>query len=368
MRIDTKPGLSLLYDELDKWKYTVEQTGLFEPPARQRKVDLSITDRNQVDGIWWMNYESNDPFHQHNSTIVDATTRLLDVLHASCQSAESLQPFLYSDPRRSCRGKRASPVTQAFASLDDFLRDWIWDLPNPQCLLVPASPWSDTASFSTVLGRALLGGSSHGRALREREQWQRLTARSALERGDQATTLSLGVGSLRPILDVLPNGSRSVVLGPSDDREAVTVLPGSPFHLPTIENAMCTYKPNLVDVVGLLEYMPSRYARCPSERRLLSAFQKLGRGTVEAVLTSLWKRLPPSAVILTSNMRSDTPHATFITEALGWEGLIQRTPCELARIMFASGIPSKSFELTTKPACEAGAEFTFVTITKQPVR
>ncbi|HET8689852.1 MAG TPA: class I SAM-dependent methyltransferase family protein [Candidatus Saccharimonadales bacterium] len=156
--------------------------------------------------------------------------------------------------------------------------------------------------------------------------------------------LSLASGSGQPVydtLDDLPTTAFSVVITDHDQASLDFAKQIYKFERPHVkkidfvqldvlngtqlERLMDKTKPDLVDAMGLFEYLRPAAA--------------------SGLLRRIYERLPKGAELVFTNMSSGNPHRDLHQRGLGWPGVIVRSINEVAGILDNAGIPAKSVEV-----------------------
>jgi hypothetical protein len=170
-------------------------------------------------------YASKDPFHALNPELVTATTDLIETTMDQASKLHTTRDpeLTYLNASRSRGGKKKTLLTKALTDIDPGMADWIDHLPDAERLRPVAKPWSDidtviadkdtlqsgeptfTEIPQTPAQQVLMGASGDGRAVREREAWERammLEAIHEMDLPDGALTItSLGTGTGEPAMD-----------------------------------------------------------------------------------------------------------------------------------------------------------------------
>lgn len=362
-------------------------------------------------------YRSIDPWQQLNPQRSAAIANLIAVgiEHAHIGHREHDGGLAYddTDAGRSRYGTRATALTQAVIDIDPGMGDWIKGLPRAEGLRPVASPWSDVGlvtcrpdgSFSEVpvspAMLALAGGSRDGRGVRERAAWEswmlvRLqhVLRRLVERDGSLSLTSLGTGTGEPIMDtglqvvqqIFGGADRMVQVHGFDldsdslavagylARQKTEAADGRLLFEPAVVNVLdrqllaasvAGSRPHVVEAIGLAEYIASEVPASPGEARQRAGAQRAGRLSAEGFFGTVYGAMPVGAVLLTGNMRSDSPDARFVIDGLGWPGIIPRTTEGFLAILQRAGIPGPAVELFIPEAGTSSGVYNLAAITRR---
>ena len=241
--------------------------------------------------------------------------------------------------------------------------------------------------------RALAGGSNDGRAVREREAWERMVvAAFASERSLPDNVLritSLGTGTGEPAIDsglaaMEDRGGKVEVYGVDVSPDSLRVAehlaegktasaaPGSLEFTGINANLLAERDlarvvretgASVYEAIGFAEYVPSEAPDNPAEARLRSVMEKRGLLSAEGFYRTIYSNMPEGSVLVSGNIRSDSPQGQFVTEGLGWPLILQRDTQRYLDILQGAGIPGEAVQLFT-PGPESAGVYNLVMITK----
>jgi hypothetical protein len=378
------------------------------PPQRATTVRLHPLDPAPfaLDDGWCPGevhrYTSTDPFQDHNPELTAAAADLLDVIVDVCRTLRGTDdPALtYLDARRA--GREPTVVTRALMDVDPGIGDWVRSIPRAESLRPVSHPWTDeegtllvgergevVAKPSTRALAALSGGAAEGRAVREREAWERAVLAAAVDgeatAGRRLCITSLGTGTGEPAMDMAlsvmasrSSGAFEVVVNGFDlDGDSLRIavhLAGRKragladgqrlvFHdrrinlldAGVLAAALATTRPQVVEAIGFAECVPSDEPRTAVERGQRERALRRGLVSAEGFHRTIYRGLTAGSVLLTGNMRDDSPQALYVTDGLGWKGIIQRSTEEYLAILRRAGIPGPAVTLyVPDPAGSSG--------------
>jgi hypothetical protein len=391
----------------------VEAIAPVEPaPGAARETTLDIIPVANTDLGWsdwrpsrvWQ-YNSSDPYHNLNPELVQATDALIEgTMDVTEQLDSSVDPGLaYLDPRRARKG--ATVPTQVLRECDPEMGKWMEMLPAAECLQPVAHPWSDkdmvvwdeaNQTFVDVPNspalRALGGASNDGRGVREREAFERMVV-SAFADGtplpdNTLRITSLGTGTGEPAIDsglAAMHGRGKVVVRGVDNspgslriaeylaaRKQAAVgedaLEFTPVRANLLEEdslaaAVREAAASVYEAVGFAEYAPSERATDSQERGLQRRTGAVGLLSAEGFYRTVYANMPSGSILVTGNIRRDSPQARFVTEGLGWPYIMQRGTQEYLAILRNAGIPGENVQLFV-PGEDSAGVYNLVVITK----
>lgn len=359
-------------------------------------------------------YGSHDPFHDLNPELVKATTGLIETTIAQAQNLRPTNDpeLTYLSTARSKRGKKMTLLTKSLTAIDPGLADWITHLPDAERLRPVAKPWSDEPTYifnpegtdgedslsaipPTPAQQVLMGASGDGRAVREREAWERTMMLDAIRQADlkdgTLTITSLGTGTGEPAMDTSidvmhtifgESGYKIVVNGfdvnPASLATATQIArnkteDGSLTFVPAmanllsadgIEKAVGQTGADVYEAIGFAEYVPSDDAPTEMEREQRELMKKVGCLSAQEFYGAIYENMPKGSILLTGNMRDDSPQAQFVIDGLGWKGIIQRSTEDYMRILEQAGIPSEAVSLYMPDAENSAGVYNLVAIKK----
>lgn len=358
----------------------------FEPAL----LDTSDLPANWVPSI--RHYSSEDPFQKNNPSLTIAAKGLIaSTIGVAYDVAFTNDPTLtYEDLNRANGGKNATVITRALMSIDPATSRWITGLPRAEQLRPVAKPYIDGGAvtldedmgvFSTALGSkaffAIVGGANDGWAVREREAVEKAIIADAFKDSahkDSLYVTSFGTGTGEPAMDtalqVMRNlgGAFNVVVNGIDinpvslaiaqelaknkaadlSASEELIFTGSSENILSIEgikDALTKGKVDVLEAVGLAEYIPSDNATDPAEIVQREKMRRRGLISAEEFYRAIWEYMPKGAVFVSGNMRDDSPEARFVTDGLGWKGIIQRSTKDYLTILKNAGIPASAVTL-----------------------
>lgn len=404
----------------DRFKGIVADYAIREPEHRaERQTTVSFTSEEGSSfarpGGWQpkeaYRYQSFDPYQFLNPDLTEATTELIDTTMAQADILrETNDPTLtYLSARRGSQGKRMTPITRALVESDPIVGEWIVHLPDAERLRPVAHPWSDEAtvvmqedgSFKEIPNtkelNALVGGAGDGRAVREREGWEReclsVFVKPEQLKDQTLVITSLGTGTGEPAMDT----GRAMMQEAYGDNSTVVVhgFDVSPKSLKVaeymaskkeqeegarlefhghltnllsaegIQEAVAGTQANVYEAIGFAEYVPSDSATDDIERKQRELTRKMGWLSAEEFYAEVYKNMPKGSVLLTGNMRNDSPQATFVTDGAGWKGIIQRSTEDYLQVLEGAGIPGEAVTLFVPDLQESAGVYNLVAIVKQ---
>ncbi len=385
------------------------------PEARDMEIHLTKTDSGSFTlGNGWepadvYTYSSTDPYQGNNPGMFQAATALIEATIAVANELKgSEDPMLtYLTSQRSRGGKRATVVTKALINMDKSVGDWITSLPDAERLRPVAHPWQDSGTVicdangeiaelpNTPALNALVGGAGDGRAVREREAWEKavLSRLVDLDRlpGGRLVITSLGTGTGEPAVDtgialtnlrgigVTVNGfdinPRSLMVADylvARKQEqhaggvAIEFVPRTANILSHegIKEAVAGTDAQIYEAVGFAEYVPSANATDSLEQKQREIMKKMGCLSAEEFYGAIYESMPKGSILMTGNMRDDSPQAAFVTGGLGWKGIIQRSTESYLQILSDAGIPGNAVGLYVPDGEESAGVYNLVAITK----
>ena len=393
---------------------TVNATPPIEPApgeARDTEMIVYLSAQEAASGAWHPNrvleYASFDPYQKLNPVLTQATTDLIErTMGVTDALGTSQEPTLaYLDSRRARNGKNATIVTKMLAACDQTMGQWMNRLPNAECLRPVAHPWADlgmvvwdeaTKTFQELKSSpallALAGGSNDGRAVREREAWERMMIKAFVAEHPDEHTLrltSLGTGTGEPAIDsglaaMKHREGRLEVHGVDAIEESLRVAehiaeqkqssvgPGSLHFEGHFANLLSEEKlaevvskteAHVYEAIGFAEYVPSEYASNEAERHMRAVMGSRNLLSAEGFYKTIYDNMPAGSILVTGNMRDDSPQGRFVTEGLGWPLIIERSTEEYLSILRNAGIPGEAVELFV-PGSKSAGVYNLVKITK----
>jgi hypothetical protein len=240
-----------------------------------------------------------------------------------------------------------------------------------------------------------MGASGDGRAVREREAWERammLEAIHEMDLPDGALTItSLGTGTGEPAMDtaldvmnqIHGEGSFTVTVNGVDLNAASLAVAShiakekqtsgalefipTPANLLTAEGialAVSGTQPQVIEAIGFAEYVPSDFASTEMEQQQRELMRRGGCLSAEEFYGAIYENMPQGSILLTGNMRDDSPQASFVIDGLGWKGIIQRSTEDYLSILERAGIPSEAVKLYMPDSTESAGVYNLVAIKK----
>jgi hypothetical protein len=110
--------------------------------------------------------------------------------------------------------------------------------------------------------------------------------------------------------------------------------------------------------------MPSDNAPDESERIQRAKMKRMGCMSAQDFYGKIYENMPKGSVLISGNMRNDSPQAPFVVDAIGWQGIIQRSTPDYLRILREAGIPGDAVELYTPDENDSAGVYNIVAITK----
>jgi hypothetical protein len=410
-----------------RFRQAVDGLDTIEPETdHERRTTINVEkiidplgEAHPLSGAWrpFASYEytSKDPYQEHNPELTFAMTQLIHtVMDIASVVRHSNDPTLtYLGNQRSRGGKKPTVLTAALMDIDPGIADWTSHLPDAERLRPVAGPWSDITTITTYDGltfqeqrmtkalQALMGGSGDGVGVRERQAWQRhvlgylkdmLTPQ--IEKSQALVITSLGTGTGEPIMDTgtsliedlygsagfstIVNGfdvnPRSLAVAgyiarqKRAHREGKLTFRGATANLLSsegIELSVGSTKAHVYEAIGFAEYVPSDNAQTIQEKEQRRLMQKAGFLSAEEFYAAIYQNMPVGSVLLTGNMRDDSPQANFVIQGLGWKGIIQRSTEEYLGILENAGIPDQAVRLYLPKKLGSSGVYNLVAITKQ---
>lgn len=387
-----------------------------EPPKEARRTEIEIVpaDMDVALPAWKPAaayvYRSYDPFHALNPGLVHATT---EYIKAAMDQADILRPtrdpdLTYLSINRSAKGKKPTLLTTMVRATDAGIDDWVSHLPDAERLRPVANPWSDVPTIIYDKGeglvevpqtralQALVGGAGDGRAVREREAWERFVVGrqiAQVELPDRTFTVtSLGTGTGEPAMDtaiaaienfqdsttdykIRVNGydvnANSLAIAQhiaSQKSESLEFIPGIANILSAegIEQVVGGTQAHVYEAIGFAEYVPSDNAPTEMEQAQRRTMERARCLSAQDFYRKIYEHMPEGSVLVTGNMRDDSPQASFVIDGLGWKGIIQRSTEDYLRILKEAGIPGQAVELFVPDREQSAAVYNLVVVTKLP--
>lgn len=390
-----------------------------ELAPHERDTEIFLTDvdsaEHRIEG--WAprvrQYASRDPWQEANPELAQATNDMIEATMAvTRRSAGSEDPSLaYLDGKRANGGRKATIATEALIAADETMGTWIKTLPRAENLRAVAQPWKsvktilrdkNTGEFTEIESSnhliALTGGSGDGRAVREREAWERQTVTDIISAeqlaGGELRLTSLGTGTGEPAMDsgiaivrdlvgeegkvsitgydVNPNSlaiaqklaeRKSAELGAADAVEftgAITNL----LSAEGLAKAVSDSDAHVYEAIGFAEYVPSANAKDPVEQQMRAMMARGNLLSAEDFYKTIYDNMPQGSVLITGNMRRDSPQGDFVTDGLGWPGIIKRDTNEYLTILRDAGIPAEAVDLFVPDQEKSAAAYNLVAIRK----
>lgn len=409
---------SRIGNAVSQFMNVVEHTDIVDVPEAEREMEISFyreepenysTDNGWVPGSV-TRFTSNHPFAKANPLLSEAADILVqEVIETTRGLGEHNDPRLtYLDVNRSKGGRKTTVVTEALMGADDGLGDWIKHLPDATRIRPVSIPYKDGTTIfvnengdieekpNTPAMSALLGGSLDGRSVVEREAWERAVLRKIdLPNIDSNGTLkitSLGTGTGEPAIDTglaILNESTTIrdkkliVRGFDIDSKSLQVaehianskvnpgisleFDGKKANLLSRENlidAVAGTQADVYEAIGLSEYIPSSKGTNDQEKKQRALMEHIGNMSAEEFFQTIYDNMPTGSVLLTGNMRKDSPQAEFVINGLGWKGIIQRSTEEYLGIFERAGIPNDAVNLYVPDPNNSGKVFNLVMIKK----
>ncbi len=392
----------------------VAQHPINEPAPHERRTQVVSRPVEGVDGqsSWTpgqcYSYSSQDPFQQTNPELVDAVNTLIDTTMVQIEALRYTQDpeLTYLTANRSKGGKKQTLPTKIIASMDSGIGDWVVHLPDAERLRPVAKPWSDEGTIvvddagqiveipQTKALQALVGAGADGRAVREREAWERNTMAELLDTecldNNELVITSLGTGTGEPAMDtaidvmnaaygdsykIVMNGfdvnPRSLAVAQHiannkqlDGQLTFNARMANLLSKEGIQEAVSGTSAHVYEAIGFAEYVPSDGAPTEIERAQRYFMQRAGCLSAQEFYGAIYENMPEGSVLLTGNMRDDSPQASFIVDGLGWKGIIQRSTKDYLRIMQEAGIPGEAVKLYMPDTDNSAAVYNLVAITK----
>ena len=131
-----------------------------------------------------------------------------------------------------------------------------------------------------------------------------------------------------------------------------------------IENAVAGTNAHIYEAIGFAEYMPSDVPATEMEQQQRERTRRIGYLSAEEFYGTIYKNMPHGSVLLTGNMRDDSPQASFVIDGLGWPGIIQRSTEDYLAILERAGIPAEAVELYIPDPQNSAAVYNLVAIKK----
>ena len=365
-------------------------------------------------------YGSDDPYQRENPELTAATTDWIENTVAVTQRLRAASKELgkddatlaYLSGKRAAGGRRMTIATETIADADEGIKDWLTHLPDAERLRPVAHPWKDGTTVvydkeadsfqeisSTPALQALTGGSGDGRAVREREAWERgilpEVIKSELLEDKTLKITSLGTGTGEPSMDtglavmneLYPDNTGKVQVTGFDVKplslkvathmaemkrqglanpESLTFVPRIANLLSEegIKEAVGGTGANVYEAIGFAEYVPSDHATDPAEIQMRRTMERAGMLSAEDFYGTIYENMPEGAVLITGNMRNDSPQGDFVIDGLGWPGIIRRGTEEYLEILRKAGIPGESVQLFVPDPDKSAAVYNLVAITK----
>lgn len=391
---------------------------VIEPPSRETTITVADADsRPYAIGEWRptvKSYSSSDPWQTANPELTLATTAMIDAtMDVTRDLVTSRDPALaYLDGKRASGGRKMTVTTQELVGADPTMGQWITGLPKAEFLRPVAQPWQDTTTIvrnpktgqlsevaSSPALIALVGGSGDGRAVREREAWERNVVTEKITsdqlNGKALRVTSLGTGTGEPAMDsgiavvqsIIGDEGRVVVNGFDLNENSLEIakhlaaVKGAQLKNPDIVTfngglanlldkeglalAVSSTDAHVYEAVGFAEYVPRDSATDPTEIEMREKMRRIGLLSAEMFYRTIYENMPKGAVLITGNMRSDSPQGDFVTDGLGWPGIIKRSTQEYLQILHDAGIPSDSVELYVPDSEGSAGAYNLVAISKQ---
>ncbi len=386
-----------------------------EPAPEDRHTEVTIAPAEAFESVsGWkpnqtFNYASYDPFQALNPEVVEATTGLIST---TITQAEALRlthdpELAYLTASRSKGNKKPTLLTKKITDTDAGICDWISHLPDAERLRIVAKPWRSEGTI--VVGedgqiveipqtpplQALVGAAGDGRAVREREAWERHAMAEAIDEvslaGDNLVITSLGTGTGEPAMDtaidvmgtkhggdcaITVNGfdvnPRSLAV--AQHIAGQKLLEGTLQFNPRmanllsregIEEAVGGTDAHVYEAIGFAEYVPSDGAPTEMEQAQRKIMARGGCLSAQEFYGTIYANMPEGSVLLTGNMRNDSPQASFVVDGLGWKGIIQRSTADYLRILEEADIPGEAVKLYMPDPDNSAAVYNLVAITKQ---
>ena len=352
-------------------------------------------------------YKSIDPFQSANPKLVAATTSFIQTAMVQAAMLKNTKDpeLTYLSINRSGKGKKQTLLTELVRSTDPGIDDWITNLPDAERLRPVASPHKNTPTIIrtkdgkiveiplTDALQALVGTAGDGRAVREREAWERIMVRDVIANtklpDNKLVITSLGTGTGEPAMDTAIDAMQTVHgdakysiqvngfdINPNSlaIAEHIAASKGDALHfVPGLANILSAdgikqvvagTQANVYESIGFAEYVPSDDAPTEMERKQRETMKRAGCLSAQEFYGTIYEHMPKGSVLVTGNMRDDSPQASFVVEGLGWKGIIQRPTEDYLRILKGAEIPSEAVELYMPDPKDSAAVYNLVKITK----
>ncbi|HSH18004.1 MAG TPA: hypothetical protein VK978_01335 [Candidatus Saccharimonadales bacterium] len=354
-------------------------------------------------------YHSYDPYQALNPGHVKATADFIDIAKDQINKLR-----ITHDPKLTYLGtdrakNESTLVTEIVKNMDPGIDAWVSELPAAEGLRPVAKPWNNEPIIvmdetgkiidlpQTAALRAFVGGGGDGRAVREREAWERSMMRGILQQAElpdrTLTITSLGTGTGEPAMDTAlevmkaayQDGDYAVVVNGFDisgrslaiaqdianrknvpENLAFKPRRANILSAKGIEQAVGTTGANVIEAIGLSEYVPSDGAPTQEEHDKREEMKAKRCLSAQEFYATIYANMPEGSVFLTGNMRDDSPQGDFITDGLGWPGIIRRSTEDYMRILEESGIPGEAVRLYMPDKNDSAAVYNMVAITKLP--
>jgi len=377
-------------------------------------------------------YTSRDPFQIANPKMTAAADALGDRTVALIERLRLMDPsnadpaLTYLSLNRSGRGRRPTLITAGLCEADPGIADWIRHLPDAEELTPVANPWSDCGSLRAVLEEnpavdgvvtsrpkigsdllaevafrantrllsCLVGGGNDGRAVRERDAWERVILPQLIDMtavSDGLRLTSIGTGTGEPAIDTGLAMARQTekhtlkVVGYDINPRSLAVAEvvaarRARQHQGRVEfegrianilsqdgltEAIAGTRPHIVEAIGFTEYVPSGHATATNELQQRQVMARMGCLSAEEFMATIYENLPTGSVFITGNMRDDSRQAPFVLHALGWKGIIQRSTRDYLRILERAGVPGEAVHLCLPCPDASSGVYNLVAIQKQ---
>lgn len=379
--------------------------------AERSASDFSLPSGWQPAGVF--SYTSVDPHQAANPGVTRAVENLIDHAVAAARRLRATDdPTLtYLSAQRSRNGRRRTPITQVLAEIDPGFADWMDNLPAAERLRPVAHPGATGSTFvrdraagalvelpNTPLMSAMFIGGADGRAVREREAWEREAIRHFIDPArlpDRTLTMtSLGTGTGEPAMDTgiavmlgeFPDDGRVVVHGYDVNADSLAIAvalaerKGSQLRRSDVvlffpydtnllsaaglRAAVTGARSQVYESIGFMEYVPSDFASQVMEREQRRVMERMGCISAESFYGEIYSSMPSGSVLLTGNMRDDSPQAPFVVDGLGWKGIIQRSTTEYLGILERAGVPGGAVTLCVPDPDGSAGVYNLVAIRK----
>lgn len=305
----------------------------YQPDFQNNRFSLSVISRRRHSGLISYEVEVKDRYHRRRYAL---ERRLFSAFTDRLQRYLAKRPHVDFDHPKN--------LVRRLVYLPTGIRAWAAYMPGGLATYSVHNPeHKHLAGGAKVdfVTRALFRHSTDALGIRSRAYvLSYLVAKLVKSRRRHSITwLSLASGSGQPVydsMDDLPAVDFNVTITDHDQASLAFARQVYGFERPHVkhidfvrldvlagaqlEDLIDKTKPDLVDAMGLFEYL-----------KPTAAAQLIKR---------IYGKLPSGSVLIFTNMSSGNPHRDLHRRGLGWPGVIARSISEVADILQAAGVPN----------------------------